>query len=162
MTLTNELIVAAERTFHAAGSKPKDVAGILSKLASDYQCEASVEGGLLTLKQGGVPASVGNIVAAYREKHPRDFYGEAGEVRYKSDLAGDIAAKARFIAERGISVWDALPANEKSPGAQNVTNEVIPHAGMKAAEYARLSRAEKAKLAGEIGPRGIERILARR
>lgn len=161
MTLTTELIAAAERTFHAAGAKPKDVAAILTKLASDGY-EFSVEGGLLSATHTGSPINVGTLLQAYRQKHPRDFYGEAGEVRFKSDLAGDIAAKTRWIREHGIAAWDALPVNEKSPGAVNVITEVIPHSGMSAKEYSRLSLAEKAKLAGEIGPRGVERILARR
>lgn len=51
--MTSEIIRAAERTFHAAGAKPKDIAAIISKLKADHQVELSVEGGLLTAHQGG-------------------------------------------------------------------------------------------------------------
>lgn len=163
MTITNELLAAAERTMHAAGSKPKDVAAILNQLAADSQVECSVDGGLLAMKQGGVPASVGSILAAHRAKFPRAYYGETGsEVRYKDDLADDNAAKARFIKEKGYEAWAALPLNEKSAGAQHVTTDAIPNAAMKRADYMRLTVAEKTKLAAEIGAAGIGRIMARK
>ena len=160
--MTNEIIRAAERTFYAAGAKPKDVAAIIRKLQSDHQVELSVDGGLLTAKQGGAVASLGTIIGAYRQKYPRDFYGEAGEVRFKDDLKGDNSAKSRFIAENGLTAWEALPLNEKSAGATHVITDAIPSEAMTAKEYARLSIAEKTKLAGEVGPAGIGRILARR
>jgi hypothetical protein len=52
--------------------------------------------------------------------------------------------------------------NEKSAGAQHVPNATIPHAGMKRSEYQRLTVAEKSKLAGEVGAKGIDRILGRK
>jgi hypothetical protein len=162
MQMSNELFAAAERTFHASGSKPKDITAIISKLASDFQVECSVEGGMLTMKQGGAIASVGTILSAYKAKYPREFFGEAGSVNFKDDLQGDTAAKSRFIAEHGFDAWNRLPLNEKSAGGQNVPNATIPHAGMKAKEYARLTIAEKSKLAGEVGAKGIDQILGRR
>jgi hypothetical protein len=161
MNISTELYHAAERTFYASGSKPKDVAAILNRLASDFGVEASVDGGLLCLKQNGSPASVGAILAAYRQKFPRDFFGEAGAVNFKSDLQGDTAAKLKFIREHGLPAWDALPANENSPGAANVVTDAIPSAGMKRAEYQRLSTAEKIKLCSEIGASGISKIMGR-
>lgn len=163
MSISNELYAAAERTFYAAGAKPKDVAAILTRLASDFQVTASVDGGLLSMTQGGAPVSVGTIIASYRQKFPRDFYGESGsEVRFKDDLAGDNAAKARFIKEKGYEAWASLPLNEKSAGAQHVTTNAIPNAAMKRADYMRLTVAEKTKLAAELGPAGIGRIMARK
>jgi len=160
--MTNELIRAAERTFHAAGAKPKNVAAIIGKLKAEHQVELSVEGGLLTAHQSGTLANVGTIIAAYRQKNPREFYGEAGEVRFKDDLARDTAAKTRFIKEHGYEAWANLPLNEKSAGANRVVTDAIPSEAMTAKDYARLSIAEKTKLAGEVGPSGIERILSRR
>ncbi|MCU1271134.1 MAG: hypothetical protein JWN74_2428 [Acidobacteriaceae bacterium] len=160
--MTSEIIRAAERTFHAAGAKPKDIAAIISKLKSEHQVELSVEGGLLTAHQGGALANLGTIIAAYRQKNPREFYGESGSVNFKDDLAGDTSAKSRFIAEHGFDAWNNLPLNEKSPGANRVVTDAIPSEAMKAKDYARLSVAEKSKLAGEIGAAGIERILSRR
>jgi hypothetical protein len=123
MKITNELYAAAERTFFAAGAKPRDISAILSKLTSDFQVEASVAGGLLNMTQGGIPVSVGTIISSYRQKFPRDFYGEAGEVRFKSDLKGDLAAKSRWIREHSLAEWDALPFDEKSPGARKRSNQ---------------------------------------
>ena len=160
--MTAEILRAAERTFHAAGAKPRDVAAIVRKLQSDHQVELSVEGGLLTAKQGASLANLGTIIGAYRQKYPRDFYGEAGAVNYKDDLKDDLAAKSRYISENGFGAWEALPLNEKSAGANRVVTDAIPSEMMSAKEYTRLSTAEKAKLAGEIGTAGIERILARR
>lgn len=160
--MTNELIRAAESIFHAAGAKPKDVAAIITKLKADHQVELSVEGGILTAHQGGTLANIGTIIGAYRQKNPREFYGEAGSVSFKDDLAGDNAAKSRFISEHGFAAWEALPLNAKSPGANRVVTDAIPSEAMKAKDYARLSIPEKSKLAGEIGAAGIERILARR
>ncbi len=162
MTITNELFSAAERTFHAAGCKPKDAAAILNQLATDFQVECSVEGGLLTMTQTGTPLSVGTVLAAYRQKNPRAFYGESGSVNFKDDLAGDIAAKTRFISEHGYQVWAALPLNEKSAGARNVVTDAIPSASMKRAEYMRLTVKEKTKLCAEIGAAGIGKIMSRR
>jgi hypothetical protein len=102
------------------------------------------------------------MLQAYCAKYPREFYGSAGSVNFKSDLAGDTAAKQRFIREHGFEAWNALPFDSKSPSAQRVVTGVIPHIGMKRSEYAQLSLAEKSKLSGEIGPRGIETILSRR
>jgi hypothetical protein len=160
--MTNELFAAAERTFHASGSKPKDITAIIRKLASDFQVECSVEGGMLTMKQGGVIASVGTILSAYKAKYPREFFGEAGSVSYKSDLAGDNAAKVRWINEHSFDEWNALPLNANSAGSQHVVTDQIPHAGMKRSEYQRLSLSEKSKLAGEVGAKGIDAILSRR
>jgi hypothetical protein len=162
MTLTNEIILAAERLFHASGAKPKDPAAILQRLAAEFKCEFSVDGGLLTIKQTGTMLSAGSILSAYRQKYPRDFFGESGEVRYKSDLQGDNAAKTRFIREHGFAAWDALPFDEKSPGAKNVVTDAIPSAMMRRSDYQRLSLTEKATLAGEIGAAGIEQILGRK
>jgi hypothetical protein len=160
--MNNEIIRAAERTFHAAGAKPKDVAAIISKLKAEHQVELSVEGGLLTAHQSGTLANLGTIIAAYRQKNPREFYGESGSVNFKDDLAGDTSAKARFINEHGYEAWSNLPLNEKSPGANRVVTDAIPSEAMRAKDYARLSITEKSKLAGEIGAAGIERILSRR
>ena len=160
--MTNELLAAAERTFHAAGCKPKDTAAILARLQTEYGVTASVSNGLLKLEQTGTVMDVGASLATYKQKYPRDFYGEAGTVNFKSDLAGDPAAKSRFIAEHGIAEWEALPFDAKSPGANKVVTDAIPLASMTCAEYMRLSVAEKSKLAGEIGAAGIERIMARK
>jgi hypothetical protein len=160
--MTNELLAAAEKTFHAAGAKPKNIGEIISKLEAEHQVTASVDGGLLTLTQNGTPVSTGTVLSAYRQKNPRDFYGEAGSVNFKSDLAGDNAAKARFISEHSLAEWEQLPYDAKSPGANKVVTDAIPLASMTCAEYLRLSVAEKSKLAGEIGVDGIQRIMARK
>jgi hypothetical protein len=160
--MTNEIYAAAERMFHAAGSKPKDIAGIIARLKIEFQVELSVEGGLLTAHQGGVLANLGTIIAAYRQKFPREFYGEAGSINYKDDLAGDVSAKTKFISQHGYDAWAALPLNEQSASARNTPTDAIPSAFMKAAEYKRLTVAEKTKLAGEIGAVGIGKILTRR
>lgn len=160
--MTNELLAAAERTFFAAGAKPKNVAEIIDKLSTAHQVTASVEGGLLTLTQNGSPVSTGTVLNAYRQKNPRDFYGEAGTVNFKSDLAGDPAAKSRWITEHSLAEWEALPFDAKSPGANRVVTDAIPLASMTCQEYMRLSVAEKAKLAGEIGASGIQRIMVRK
>jgi len=143
-------------------SKPKDVAEIISKLEAEHGVVCAVEGGLLTMTQNGAAASVGTLLAAFKSKNERAFFGGAGQVNFKDDLAGDTAAKSRFIAEHGFAAWNALPLNEKSAGAQHVTNATIPHAGMKRSEYQRLTVAEKSKLAGEVGAKGIDRILGRK
>jgi hypothetical protein len=161
-TMTNELFAAAERTLHASGSKPKDVAEIIAKLESEHGVVCAVEGGVLTMTQNGAPASFGTVLAAFKAKNERAFFGGAGQVNFKDDLAGDTAAKSRYIAEHGFDSWNRLPLNEKSAGAQHVVTDAIPHAGMRAKEYARLTVAEKSKLVGEIGARGIDRILGRR
>src|SRR5260370_10439613 len=113
-TMTTELFEAAERTLHASGSKPKDVAEIIAKLESEQGVICTVEGGLLAMSQNGQPASVGNVLAAFKAKNERSFFGGAGQVNFKDDLAGDTAAKSRFIAEHGFAAWNALPLNEKS------------------------------------------------
>ena len=161
-TMTTELFEAAERTLHASGSKPKDVAEIITKLEAEHGVVCAVEGGLLTMTQNGAPASVGTVLAAFKAKNERAFFGGAGQINFKDDLAGDTAAKSRYIAEHGFDAWNALPLNEKSAGAQHVTNATIPHAGMKRSEYQRLTVAEKSKLAGEVGAKGIDRILSRK
>jgi hypothetical protein len=160
--MTNEILSAAERTFHAAGCKPKDTADILNKLQAEYGVTASESNGLLKLEQSGTVMDIGAALGTYRQKYPRDFYGEAGEVNFKSDLAGDSAAKARFISEKGLSAWEALPYDSKSPGANKVVTDAIPLASMTCAEYLRLSVAEKSKLAGNIGISGIQKIMARK
>ncbi len=162
MTMTTELYNAATRTFHAAGLKPKDVTAVLAKLETEFGVTASVEGGMLTLKQGSTVFSTGTMLAAYCAKYPREFHGQTGAVNFKSDLAGDMAAKTRFIREHGLPAWDALPFDEKSPTARHVVTGTIPHSGMRRGEYQTLSLAEKSKLAGEIGPTGIEKILSRK
>src|SRR5262249_43198317 len=81
MTLTNEIIHAAERLLYASGAKPKDTDAILQRLVTEFQCEFAVEGGLLEIRQTGTALSAGSILAAYRQRYPRDFFGEAGEVR---------------------------------------------------------------------------------
>jgi hypothetical protein len=161
MTMNTELYEAAERTFHASGSKPKDVAEIITKLEANHGVTCSVEGGLLTMSQNGAPVSVGTVLAAFKAKNERAFYGGAGTVNFKDDLQGDNAAKVRLIAERGFDFWNALPLNEKSAGGRNVPNATIPHAGMKAKDYARLTDSEKSKLISEIGYKGVQKILAR-
>jgi hypothetical protein len=162
MTMTNEIFAAAERTFHASGSKPKDLVAVLNQLASDFQVEASVEGGMLTMRQGGVIASTGTIIAAHKAKFPRSYYGETGAVNFKDDLAGDTEAKMRYIRDNGFDSWNRMPLNEKSAGAQHVVTDAIPSAFMKRSEYLRLSLAEKSKLAGEVGAKGIDKILSRK
>jgi hypothetical protein len=161
MTMNTELFEAAERTFHASGSKPKDVSDILAKLEANHQVTCGVAGGLLSMVQNGQPVSVGTVLAAYKEKNPRDFFGGAGTVNFKDDLQGDNLAKSRYITEHGFDSWNALPLNEKSAGGRNVTTDAIPHAGMKSKDYARLTGAEKSKLISEIGYKGVQKILAR-
>lgn len=161
-TLTNEIIESAERLLHASGAKPRDVAAILTQLAAENGCEFSVTSGLLTITQTGSLLNPGTVLGAHRAKNPRMYYGEAGEVRYKDDLAGDTAAKSRFIAEHGFDKWNTLPLNEKSPGAKHLVTDSVPSAMMRRADYMRLTTAEKTKLAGEIGATGIERILGRK
>jgi hypothetical protein len=160
--MTTELFNAAERTMHAAGLKPKDATAVLAKLESEFGVTASVEGGMLTLKQGDTVFSVGQMLQSYAAKFPREFYGGAGQVTFKSDLTGDNQAKMKFINEHGLDAWAALPLNEQSPGAQHVTTDAIPSAAMRASDYRRLSTREKSKLCGEIGVKGIEKICARR
>jgi len=160
--MTTDLYNAAERTFHAAGIKPKDVAAILTKLESEYGVEASVAGGMLELKQGSTIFSVGTMLQAYSAKYPREFFGSAGTVNFKSDLAGDLAAKTRFIRENGLPAWDSLPLNEKSAGASRVVTGQIPNIAMKRSEYLKLSLSEKSKLTGEIGLKAVEAILSRK
>jgi hypothetical protein len=160
--MTTELFNAAERSFFAAQLKPKDVTAVLAKLESEFGVTASVEGGMLTLKQGSTIFSVGQMLQSYCAKYPREFHGQTGAVNFKSDLAGDTAAKQKFIKEFGFDAWNALPFDSKSPTAQHVITGTIPHAGMKRSEYQQLSLSEKSKLAGEIGPKGIEKILSRR
>lgn len=160
--MTTDLYNAAERTFHAAGCKPRDITAILSKLQTEFGVTASVAGGMLELKQGDTVFSVGTMLSSYRTKYPREFYGEAGSVNFKDDLAGDTAAKTRFIQEHGYDKWAALPLNAKSAGGQHVTTDQIPHAGMRRAEYLRLTVSEKSKLCGEVGHKGIDAILSRR
>ena len=166
MTITPELFNAAERTFHASGSKPKDAAAIITRLETDFQIKCSVEGGLLSMTQGAdnAPVSVGTVLQSYKAKHPRDFFGGAGEINFKDDLQGDHAAKIRYINEHGGDAWARLPLNEASARAngQTAINGVIPSIGMKASEYARLTVPEKSKLISEIGRKGVEAIMARR
>ena len=95
-------------------------------------------------------------------KYPRDFHGQSGAVNFKTDLAGDNAAKQRYIRENGFEAWNALPYDSKSPTAKHVVGGVIPHAGMKRTEYLQLSLSEKTKLCGEVGDKGIDIILSRR
>jgi hypothetical protein len=160
--MTNAILEAAEKTFHAAGVKPKDVAAILNKLESEFDVTASVSGGLLKLEQTGTTLDVGASLATYKAKHPRDFYGEAGDISFKSDLAGDDAAKVRFIRENGAAAWEQLPYNEKSLPARHVVTDQIPSSLMTAEQYKRLSVQEKVKLVDELGTIGIEKILARK
>jgi len=166
MTITPELYIAAERTLHASGSKPKDAAAIITRLESDFQIKCSVEGGLLSMTQGAdnMPVSVGTVLQSYKAKHPRDFFGSAGEINFKDDLQGDPAAKIRYINEHGGDAWARLPLNEASAKAngQTATNVVIPSIAMTASEYRRLTTAEKSKLITEIGRKGVEAIMARR
>jgi len=160
--MTTELYNAAERTFYAAGLKPKDVAAILTKLQTEFGVTASVEGGMLELRQGSTVFSVGTMLQSYAQKYPREFFGSAGEVRFKEDLAGDLAAKTRFIKERGLDAWEALPLNAQSLSAQRVVTDQLPHVGMKRAEFLRLSLSERSKFAGEWGEKAIGQIMARR
>jgi hypothetical protein len=160
--MTNEILAAAERTFLAAGCKPKDISVICARMEADHQVTFSVDGGLLSANVSGTLANLGTLLAAYRAKYPRDFYGESGAVNFKSDLADDSAAKSRYISEFGLSAWEQLPLNEQSIGAKHVVREGVPSAAMKRAEYLRLSIAERTKLAAELGPDGIGRIMSRR
>jgi hypothetical protein len=111
MTITPELFSATERTLHASGRKPKDAAAIITRLETDFQIKCSVEGGLLSMTQGAdnTPVSVGTVLQSYSAKHPRDFFGGAGEVNFKDDPQGDHAAKIRFINEHGGEAWARLP-----------------------------------------------------
>jgi len=161
MTITTELFDAAERTMHASGAKPKDAVAILNQLASEFGVECSVEGGLLSMKQNGQPASVGAILAAHRAKFPRSYYGESGDVTYKTDLQGDSAAIAKWIKEHSLAEWEQLPLNETSLNAHRAVTAAIPSSAMKRADYLRLSTAEKIKLTNEIGPNGIQKIMRR-
>jgi hypothetical protein len=160
--MTSEIFNAAERTFHAANLKPKDVSAVIAKLETEFGVVASVVGNMLELKQGSTVFSTGTMLQSYCQKFPREFFGSAGSVNYKSDLAGDNEAKMRFIREHGFPAWNDLPLNEKSPTARHVVTGTIPSAAMKRSEYATLSLSEKSKLAGELGPTGIERILSRK
>jgi len=158
--MTNEQIIAVDALFRAAGAKAKAPAEIIKQLESE-QVTVTVEGGLAVLMQGGQPANAGQVIAAFRTKYPRMFYGEAGEVRYKSDLKDDLAAKVRWIAEHSLAEWEALPYDAQSATAKNVVTDQIPSEAMTREQYMRLSIPEKAKVAGELGPRGIEKIMAR-
>ena len=160
--MTEELIKAATATFHAAGHKPKSISAVLEQIKADHGIEATVSGGLLSLKQGSTTFDLGTVVSAIAEKHPRLFYGGAGTVNFKSDLADDPQAKVRYIKEHGLPAWDALPLNEKSPNANKVVTDQIPNSEMTSQEYMRLSLSEKSDLAGRIGAVGIQKIMARK
>jgi len=160
MQMTTELFNAASRSFIACNLKPKNVSDILSKLEAQG-VTASVAGNMLELKQGDTIFSLGVALSAYAEKNPRDFYGAAGSVNFKSDLKGDVAGKIAFIKQNGLSAWEELPYDEKSITAKHVVRSVLPHAGMTKSEYAQLSIAEKIKLCSEIGAAGVSAIMAR-
>src|SRR5450432_1749547 len=160
--MSTELFTAAERTFGLAGHKAKDVTHVLATLKKEYGVDASVSSGMLKLSQGDTIMDIGASLATYKEKHPRDFYGSTQDVTFKQDIADDTAAKVAYIKEHGYEKWAALPLNEKSAGAKNATTGAIPSAYMAAVEYGRLTIAEKTKLAAEIGPDGIGRILRRK
>jgi hypothetical protein len=161
MKLTTELFEASERTMHACGLKPKSVEEILTKLETEYNVTATVEGGLLTLKQGEQTFSTGTVLKSLQEKHPRSFHGGIGEIQFKSQLENDTAAKSKFIAERGYNAWAAMPFDAKSPNAASVVTDIIPSAGLTKAQYLKLSTDERVKLSGEIGYKGVERIMRR-
>jgi hypothetical protein len=162
LSFSNELLAAAERTMHAAGAKPKDVAAVLQHMNTEHAVEFAIEGGLLNITQTGTTLSAGSVLAAHRAKNPRMYFGEAsGTIRFKDDLAGDNEAKSRYLSEFGYQSWADLPLNERSPGAKYAISDVIPSAGMKRSEYLKLTVAEKTKLAAEIGVEGIQRIMAR-
>jgi hypothetical protein len=160
--MSTELFTAAEKTFGLAGHKAKDIPQVLATLKAEYNVDAVISGGMLKLSQGDTVMDIGASLATYKEKHPRDFYGSTQDVTFKQDIADDTAAKVAYIKEHGYDAWAALPLNEKSAGAKNAVTSAIPSAYMTAVEYGRLSIAERTKLAAEVGPDGIGRILNRK
>lgn len=160
--MSTELFDAAEKTFGLAGHKAKDVPAVLAKLKEQYGVDASISSGMLKLSQGETVMDIGAAIDTFREKNPRDFYGSTGDVTFKEDIADDTSAKVAYIKEHGYAAWAALPLNEKSLGAQNAVRNAIPSGHMTRQQYLLLTVAEKTKLASELGPDGIGRIMARR
>jgi hypothetical protein len=159
--MTGELFAAIEKTAAACGLKVKDPATLEAGLKA-MGIVLTVAGGLLEVRQGDQLMSTGTVLASYAAKFPRQFYGAAGDISYKSDLVGDDAAKRKFISERGLKAWSDLPLNKDSPTAKNVITSQIAHAGMKRSEYENLSTGERVRLISEVGAAGISRILSRK
>ena len=144
------------------GLKVRDAQGVVSKLEGMGYTVTDANG-YLSVCQGDTVMNVGQLLQSFFEKNPADFYGHAGEIRYKSDIPQD--AKSKFIAEHGFAAWNALPANEKSPGAVNVVKPTIVSTELTQAQWLTLTPAEKsAAIAGwGKGAVGIcQKIMARR
>ena len=160
--MSSELFNAAERTFGLAGLKAKDVPQVLDTLKKEFNVDATSSGDMLSLRQGDTELNIPAAMKNYQAKHPRDFYGNPADITFKEDVADDTSAKVEFIKQHGYQAWAALPLNEKSLRAQNAVRNAIPSSHMTRQQYLLLKVAEKTKLASEIGPAGIGRIMNRR
>lgn len=160
--MTPEVNEALLQSLNVAGLKPRDTMKILETLKGEFGVEASIEDGLLTLKQGETEMNPTRAFKTYVAKHPQDFYGvDPAEIRYKSDLE-TTTQKMAYVNKFGARAWENLPYNENSPAAKTVVGPAIAHAGMTAAQYRTLSVAEKTKLAGTVGWQGVGEILNRK
>jgi hypothetical protein len=144
------------------GLKPRSVATIIEKLKG-MGIECSDADGFLAMTQGSTPLNVAQVLQSYFQKHPADFVGHVGEIRYKSDVPQD--AKVAFIREHGYQAWAALPVNENSPTAKNVMKPVVASTEMTRTQWMQLTAKEKTEAIANWGRSAVatvEGIMARK
>jgi hypothetical protein len=124
--------------------------------------EVSDTNGFLSLRQGSTEFNVAECLQAVFKQNPEQFYGHAGEVKFKSDVPQD--AKVAYIAKFGYAAWAALPANDKSPGAASVIHPTIVSTELTKAQWMTLTSSEKCEAIagwGKDALPNVEHIMAR-
>lgn len=155
---------ALAQSFGTMGLKVRSASQVLEKLQADGYV-ATVADGFLAVSQTGTQMNLPTLLQSYFKKHPADFVGHSGEIKYKSDLGDDSEAKSKIIADKGYAFWAALPATPNSPTAKDVLKPVVASTQMKRSEWLQLTPAEKSDAISSWGSsalRTVEEIQARR
>jgi hypothetical protein len=156
---------AVAQAYGVLGLKPRSASQILETLKAESGVEANITDGFLSLSQTGTELNVSVALQSYFKKHPEQFHGYAGEIKYKSDLGNDLAAKARLVADKGYAWWEALPATSNSPNAQHTIHPIIASTQMTQKEWKQLTPAERSAAISSWGSDAlhtVEVIMARR
>jgi len=127
---------------------------------------ASGEAGYLTLTQADGSACVpSSACETLRKECPHLFASDArrDKISSRQDLERgtnqEIAkAKSDYIRANGVDAWERLPKTKVEAERKSAPVSL----DMVRSEYLALSFAEKARLAGVLGPDGISRIMARK
>jgi hypothetical protein len=155
---------AVAQSFGSMGLKPRAASKIIEDMKA-LGFEFSTEEGFLSVSQTGTQHNPATVLSSYFKQHPEQFHGHAGEIKFKSDLGNDSAAKSRWISEHGFQAWNDLPATPNSPTAKNTITPVIASTEMTQKEWKQLTASERSAAISSWGAdalHNVEVIMARR